>query len=90
MTSTVITSINADEWTELANGSANVLVQITSHGFAEIFVGTAAPEGAAGVGHPVNQFMPFTFSDLETTDKVYGRSRNGSLSVAVTKSAEAA
>lgn len=89
MTTTSHITVSATEWTELADGSENVTVQLITGGPIEVAVNTTSPTGTKDVGHILSHVTRdmVSFSGLAATDLVYAKSFNpsGASSVAVTK-----
>lgn len=92
MTSTLrVSNINDAGWTELSNGSENVLVDLN---LAQVNVPdvlvrveSVAPDAGSFDGFVLNRARPtFPFSGLAAEDKVYARTVRDTASVTVAKS----
>jgi len=79
MTTTAQHEVADDDWTEVADGSARVIVQLISNGVVGIAAGATAPEGDYWSGIILRtKFMALPLYDLGASDKVFVRGANGS------------
>lgn len=76
LSTTEVTLIISD-WTEISDGSSQVLIQPRSQGQIAIYGGTSAPSAGTSVG--ITLEAPETFNGTGTTtgDKLYGKSMSG-------------
>jgi ApbE superfamily uncharacterized protein (UPF0280 family) len=74
MTTTAHVTVSSTEWTELADGSENVTVQVVTSGHIEVAVAEEAPTATKDVGIILNHKDTVSFAGLAATDLVYARS----------------